>query len=73
MVENSQLLNVSCLSKLAECKISLKLTLEPLFFSSYMGRALSKVASITPDIMLRVCILVLTCGNLFNSSINSNI
>ena len=54
MVENSQLLNVSCLSELAEFIMNFKLVLEPLFFSSYMERALSKVTSTTPDTMLYV-------------------
>ena len=42
-------------------------------FSSYMKRALGNVASTTPDIMLCICILILTCGNSFKSSIKSSI
>ena len=34
-------------------------------FSSYMKRALSKVATTTPDIMLCIHVLILTCSNLF--------
>ena len=61
--------NVSSLTRLAENTISLKLRLEPMFFSSYRESALSKVASTTPDIMFSVCIWVLTCSSLIKPSI----
>ena len=62
--------NVSSLTKLAENTISLKLGLEPMFSSSYQESALSKVASTTPDIMFRLCILVISCASFIKPSIN---
>ena len=58
------------LAKLAENCISLKLRLEPMFFSSYWESALSKVASTTPDIMFRLCILMISCAIFIKPSIN---
>ena len=65
--------NVSSLTKLAKLvgkSISLKLRLEPMFFSSYQESALSKVASTTPDIMFRLCILIISCVSFIKPSIN---
>ena len=62
--------NVSSLTKLAENSTSLKLGLEPMFFSSYWESTLSKVASTTPDIMFRLCILIISCASFIKPSIN---
>ena len=41
-----------------------------MFFSSYWESAISKVASTTPDIMFRLCILIISYTSFIKPSIN---
>ena len=63
MVEKINMNNVCSLTELVKNTISMKLKLEPMFFSSYWESTLSKDASTSPDIMFRLHIYVLSCAS----------